>query len=227
MKSISEKPSVFFFCKFPPPYTGQSIGTETFADLLSGHADVRRIDTSCGIERPDVVGVNWFKYYAAQISHLAESYTELNAALRRRQPDVFYYVASPSLLGHFKNIIALSIARPYVGRIVAHVHNGNFPDVFDRPFSRRSSRWLAEKTDTFIFSSELLSERAGNFIPFDKRRVVHNTVDEQVLCSDKEISNKIAEAPQRKRLNVLFLSNMIPSKGYMDVACAIELLDRS
>jgi glycosyltransferase involved in cell wall biosynthesis len=118
--------------------------------------------------------------------------------------------------------VALEIARPHVDQVIAHVHNGNFHEVFRQYGSSQSARRMEEMVDTFILTSRLLSNRAEDHISDSKRKVVPYTIDEQVRCSDEEVKAKIDGRSAESTLRVLYLSNMIGTKGYRDVAEAVE-----
>jgi len=210
-----------FFAEFPPPFTGMTIATETIADLIGGDVEVVRMNTSYGRMRPDEMSVEWVKYYISFAGQLAGAYTSLWSQLQQSSFDVFYFVASPSALGHWRDRVALEIARPHVRRAVAHVHNGNFPDLFEQTGTSRSAQQMVEAVDTFVFLNQTLSDQLQSYIPSSKRRVVHNTIDEKVRCTDAEVETKITEHRQPP-LRVLYLSNMIETKGYRDLAEAVE-----
>ena len=216
------KTSCFFFAKFPPPHTGMTIATDTFANLLREEINIDRIDTSFGRIRPDKIGREWVKYYIFFAGQLVKDYAVLRRRLQQSDYDTFYFVASPSVLGHWRNRIALEIAHPYVSRIVGHVHNGNFSQVFEQTGTFGSARRMVSLSDTFVFTSRMLGERTEGYISEKKRQIVPYTIDEQVRCSDARVSAKIEERSSEHSLRVLYLSNMIESKGYRDVAEAVE-----
>jgi glycosyltransferase involved in cell wall biosynthesis len=216
-----------FFTKFPPPYTGMTVLSQTFASLLDHSADVYCINTSNGKISPDEIGLEWLKYHAVFSVQLAGLYTKLWRRLRDTEYDVFYTVASPSVLGHWRNRVALEIARPHVSRVVAHIHNGNFPQVFEMSATKKSAQRMKALVDTFVFSNSLLSEQAAEYLPTTQRRVVHNTIDETVRCTNEEVEGKIADRSQERPLQVLYLSNMIKTKGYEDVAEAVSEFNSS
>jgi glycosyltransferase involved in cell wall biosynthesis len=221
-----KSPTALFFAKYPPPHTGMTIATETFTDMSRDAIDVDCIDTSYGQIRPDDVGLEWIQYYLEFSSQLARSYRNLYRRLRRRSYEIFYFVTSPSLLGHWRNRVGLEIARPRVRRVVAHVHNGNFPRVFDKAGTSGSARRMVDAVDTFVFLNRSLSEQAEDHIPPEKRVIVPNTIDEHVRCSDEEVESKIELRTQKDTLRVLYLSNMIETKGYRDVAEAVNRFNR-
>jgi glycosyltransferase involved in cell wall biosynthesis len=218
---------VLIFAKFPPPHTGMTVLTRTFSGLLERSADVRRINTSYGKIRPDDIGLKWVRYYTSFTAQMVGLYVRLWRELRNTDYDIFYTVASPSVLGHWRNRVALEIARQHVSRVVAHVHNGNFPQVFEMSATARSAQLMNGLVDTFVFSNKLLSEQAACYLPPSQRRVVHNTVDDEVRCTGDEVETKITERSEDREMRVLYLSNMIETKGYEDVAEAVSQFNDS
>jgi glycosyltransferase involved in cell wall biosynthesis len=213
-----------FFTKFPPPHTGQTVGTEIFAGMVEGAGEVGRIDTSFGTIKPNRIGVDWTAYQIRFSAQVLRNLLRLYEALRTGSYDQLYFVASPSLMGHVRDLLTVAIARPYVDRIVAHVHNGNFRLTFEEGLTRYSSPFLARTVDTFVFSSHRLSDQLSDHLSSCQRTVVRNTVDEEVRCSETEVVLKIKQKMSRDTFRVLFLSNMIPSKGYWDLARAAKRL---
>lgn len=218
---------VFFYTKFPPPHTGMTVSSKTFSKLLEQSIDVYQIDTSYGEISPDELGFEWVKYHVVFTAQLSKFYVRLWRELKKSDYDVFYTVASPSVLGHWRNRIALELARPHVSRVVAHVHNGNFPRVFEMSATAASARRMRALVDSFVFSNEILSEEAAEYLPPAYRRVVHNTIDETVRCTSEEVNAKIAGRSAYRPLRILYLSNMIETKGYEDVAEAVDQFNAS
>jgi glycosyltransferase involved in cell wall biosynthesis len=195
--------------------------------MLAKGATVDRIDVAADTVRPRDLSADLISYYMRFVKTLGRGYAELYRRTRSERYDALYYVASPSVLGHWKDLVALWIARAHVGTVVAHVHNGNFRDLFERSATRRSTEILLGSTDAFLFGSDALSQRTDGVIPAAKRSVVHNTVDDQLRCTEEEIEEKVQRRQQRDTLRVLYLSTMIPSKGYRDVAYVLDHLPKS
>ena len=201
-----------------------TIATSLFADMVEERYRIERIDTSYGIIKPSRVGWDQLKYYLEFSVGFLQRLQRLRERIQDPSVDSLYIVASPSTPGLMRNVLAVAIARPYVGQIVAHVHNGNYRQIFEQPIMSKGARYLGRSVDRFIFLSEILSERLSPHIPPPKRYIVRNTIDPEVRCTGEEVHEKIQTRSQRDTLRLLFLSNMIPSKGYMDVARAISRL---
>ena len=214
---------VLFFCKFPPPPTGQTIGTEVIYNMFD-EKDTKKIDTSYGEIKWGKRGLDYLKhniYFSYKVLYKA---VELRKVLMKKDVSSLYIVASPSKLGLLRNIVTLIAARPFIDKVVAHVRNGNYHEIFESSIAKYLAVSFRKRVDKFIFLSEELEGRAAPYIPSNNRDVVRNSIDEAVRCSRDEVASKISEQANRESVRILFLSNMIRSKGGMDVVRALPRL---
>jgi glycosyltransferase involved in cell wall biosynthesis len=109
-----------------------------------------------------------------------------------------------------------------VPRIVAHVRSGEFPLNFERRWRRPIARYVFSRVDCFIFLSNDLARQVEAHIPESRRAVVPNCIDEAVRCTTEEVATKLESRRRRARFRVLYLANMMPTKGYWDVAEAVR-----
>jgi len=211
---------ILFFCKFPPPFTGQTIGTKVIYKMFN-QKNVEKINTSQGKISPNNFGIKYCKYIVTFSCRMVESMFALRERVSDRGIDTLYIVASPSGLGLLRNMAALLVARPHVDKIVAHVRNGNYHEIFEDSLLQGLAVSLMKRVDKFIFLSEELDDRAAPYIPSPQRAVVRNSIDQAVRCSHDEVVSKTDERANRESFRVLFLSNMIRSKGCMDLVRAL------
>ncbi len=215
-----------FFAKFPPPHTGMTIATKTLKELAEedGRVKIDCISTSYGRKRPGKVMPGWLRKGIVYPTQLPKIYYDLWRRVRGKHYDTFYTVASPSILGHWRNRIAIEIVRPHVRQVVAHIHNGNYPKVFKQPATSGSAKHMVDLVDTFTPSNDTVSELMGRHVPETKRRVVHSTIDQEIRCTEEEVEKSVSKKRQAP-LRVMYLSHMIETKGYHDVARAVELVN--
>ena len=83
---------------------------------------------------------------------------------------------------------------------------------------------MSKKLQGFVFLNEDRSDQCAPWIAPSKRFVIPNTLDHDVLCSASEIESKLTGSKHRDTVHILFLSNMIREKGYLDVLQAIQVL---
>ncbi len=215
----SQQPRAVFFGTFPPPYHGQNVATELARELLESDLQITAINTSTGDHTPSRPGF----WMVGRVIRQARQIHALVRHLKATRPDILYLIPASSVAGHLRDLVCVRSARPYVGRIVAHIHGGNFHEHFTRPWHRRMSQRFVSEVDSFIFLSHTLGLRSARHIPSEKRAVVPNSIEEPLCLSEKEVEAKIAERCRRSVLRVAFVSNMHQSKGYMDVAAAVAM----
>jgi glycosyltransferase involved in cell wall biosynthesis len=212
-----------FFCNFPPPVTGQTVGTELVADLLEPNLEVVRLDTSDGRLS---VGRSPLDLLRRTMSLLRRK-RMLERELERVRPEVLYFVVSGTAFGQLRDAMVVRASRGRVPRIVAHVRSGNYHEAFNRRLTAGLTRSVARGVDRFVYLSAYLSSLSEPYLPASKRIVVPNAIDEDVRFSQREVEAKLEARRQRSALRVSFIANMIPSKGYMDLARALaDLVER-
>lgn len=216
---------IFIFAKLPPPYTGQTIGTEVVSDQISNEKEVRLINTSYGKIKPQSSKLRSVLYSLGFSVLFLFKLFILWRRIKKYKGGTVYAIGSPTLAGHIKNLLTVFVAKKESYSVVLHIRNGNFQKVFESENTKQTAKWLKDNIDNFIFLSESLSRRLDGHITDQKKSVVRNTIDKKVRCSFKEVEKKISKRMNRKCLRVVYLSNMIESKGYKDLArAAVELL---
>ena len=206
--------------RFPPPIDGQTLATARLAGLLKDRYDVRTASTS--FPEPDGVQVE-VTFQPERIAHYARVLPRLRQSLGRApQAPVLWASVSPAPLGHLRDVLLTLPALRRGQPLYAVLHRSTFERLFRHPLTALTARLLVRRVRRFVFLSPPLAEACAPFIPPEQRTVIPNTIDDAVLCTDAEVQAKQARRPGALRL--LFLSNLIRSKGYVDVLDAVALL---
>ena len=207
---------------FPPPTNGGALATQRLADLLAAGRDVRTVD----------LGGPPGRYVAAKtrlrlqrIRHYLGQRRHLQAALAQApEAPLLWTSISPSPLGHARDLLTVRPAFGAAQPVYGVVHWGNFDRLFRNSLTAATGRRLVRRLSGLVFLTEALAERCAAWVPPAKRFVIPNTVDRDALCTPEEVAAKQATRTTRRRLRVLYLSNMIPEKGYLDVLAAVRRL---
>lgn len=221
------KKKILFFCAFPNAergFTGANIGNKVTYDILMEDFDVEVIDLGVSAFNPYDFGWNYLKYNSIITFHFFKKWVLLWKKVRMQKYDFFYFLPASSPKGHIRDVLTILLVNGKVDKIVVHNRNGNFNSIGSRKWHSFLTKYFVKKVYKFIFLSEELRRRCNFFIPEDKSCVVFNPIDEQIVCQDCEVENKIVGKSDRKILKLLFLSNMIASKGYMDVLKMVSIL---
>ena len=214
--------TVLVLGRFPPPIDGHTIATQRLADLLAPYSEVHRVDLSAkesGLTQARV------RLRPEKVRHYLRTRQRTRAACQAApQATVLWTSASPSPLGHLRDLFTVLPAFRPEQRVYAVVHWGNFERLFTSALTRWTARRLVERVAGFVFLSERLSQRCARWIPPEKRLVIPNTLGPDVLCTSEEVAAKQQRCAFRQPLRVLFLSNMISEKGYLDVLAAVGMM---
>ncbi len=210
-------PRILCLLPLPPPPTGQSIVTQTFLDALARGADVETVDTA------DRVHV-WRRsrtFPPARAAAWLGRLRDFRRALRTR-PDVVYLTPASSSLGFARDVIALALV-PRGVRVVAHAHMGDFGSLFARRGVGALARRTARRYERILVPSAFSAEWIRRTLPGARVEVLPNPVAPVLRFSAGE--EEAARAARQGAVpNVLFLSNMIPTKGYVPLAHALGTL---
>jgi glycosyltransferase involved in cell wall biosynthesis len=138
---------------------------------------------------------------------------------------IYYATMSTSNVGFIRDYLTVGVAKLLGRRIVLHLHGGGFKDFYinGKPWLQRIIRANLERTDTIVVLGELLKEQfecVGDFVK-PKLMVVPNGL---TLGVNEPVA-VVKTLPKRGRLQLLYLSSLMPSKGFFDVLQAMKLLD--
>lgn len=208
--------------RFPPPIDGQTMATKRLADLLAPSHTVQQVNTSPEASEHVQAEV---QFKLDRLKHYLRQRRGIKQAIQKdAQAPVLWASISPSQFGHLRDVATVLPAFHVNQPVYAVIHWGDFDRVFRQSMTAFTARRMVRQLRGFVFLNQQLADRCAAWIPEAKRFVIPNTIDEAVLCSEAEVAAKRASQKTRTTLRLLFLSNMIPSKGYLDVLYAVRLL---
>ena len=209
---------VFVLGRFPPPADGQTLATERCAAFLDGAFDVTRLDTQT--PGPDPLTAHprfsWprARHYLGLRRRLAEA-----LAAHPRAP-VLWHAVSPAPLGHLRDRLATLPAVAPGQPVVAVFHRAGFEALARSPLTAASAARLVRRVRAVVFHSPALAQRCAGVVPEGRWRIVPNTVRDALVPARATVEARRAAGPGTP-LRVLFLSNLLPDKGYADVLEAV------
>jgi glycosyltransferase involved in cell wall biosynthesis len=138
---------------------------------------------------------------------------------------VVYHTLSQSKEGFMRDFPIVFISKLFGCKVIGHIHGGNYDGFYknQNTFFQTLIRKMLIQIDVMIVLSENM-KKMFDFVPeiCSKIKVVNNGLPfsfEDNLLKIKYLPQNI-QAP----IKVLFLSNLIESKGYLDVLEATEIL---
>lgn len=192
----------------PPIITGQSLVTEDIYNILSSNkAKIHLIELK---ERNSGHLNNIINNITLIFKILTLSFSPYN---------VVYLPAARSIAGFLRNAYIILFSKIFRHKIVIHFHCGDYNDflIEKGKYFILINKYVYNKVDFFIVLGESLIKNYDML--YNNNTQVH--VISNGIAINKELTNNIL---QDQNINILFLSNLIESKGYLDLLEAIRVL---
>lgn len=197
----------------PPPINGQTIAFQSLSRELSCEVltlSGKRHESTFGI-----LGKIW-----VYVGLLAKLFLKL---IRKKY--VVYHTISQSKEGFLRDFPIVILSKIFGSKVVLHIHGGNYDNFYNTQnaiIQNLILKMLASANSIIILSEGL--KKILDFAPIiaSKIKVVPNGLAWSVNGNFQEI--KRLPSDSQSPINVLFLSNLIESKGYWSVLEAIEIL---
>jgi len=190
-----------------PPFHGQSLAFTRFEQ---------------SIEKSEKIVVNTKLEDRGKFGKIFGTFKTLVAIANKTlfcKYDVVYFTCSRSFLGSIKDVVLINLVSLKGKRIVNHLHGSDFKEFLDN-----SPKWYQKillksykKVDTSIVLLDSMKDQFSDF-PDMKVEVVPNFYD-------KELEEKLVEKEPNK-INLVYLSNIICSKGIFELIDAFERLNK-
>ena len=214
------RPTVHLVGRFPPPFDGQSLATERLVRLVQAEYEVRAFDTALKGQSLTPSGVIT---HAKTLRHYLRLRPELCRSLAAAPTSpILWGAISPTTLGHARDILVTLPCFLPAQRVIAIAHRGHFDRIFRSRATACSARRMARRVDQFVFLSQYLASQVTPWVPETHHTIIPYTVEPCITAVEAAIKQK------RKRsaapLKLLYLSNMIATKGYLDVLEAVGQL---
>ncbi len=138
---------------------------------------------------------------------------------------VVYHTISQSKEGFLRDFLIVIISKLLGSKIVVHIHGGNYDGFYhaQKPFIQTQVCRMLLMTDSILVLSKSLS-KMFDFTPklTPKIKIVNNGLPWDF--TDKQFNLKTLPINSESPIKIIFLSNLIESKGYLDVLEATSIL---
>lgn len=210
---LSGKGKLLFLAPLPPPITGMSVVSEKTREILATRFEIVSVNLS----------KNSFKQGLVTLSRLGDMFRVIVGILKaRRDCEWAYLTVSQSPAGNAKDLLILALLKGK--RIVLHLHGGGIKVLlFDRhPIMKRLNRAVCESVERCLVLGESLVDLYEGVMPLEKISILPNYADRGLFLSEGEIRVKFEAL---RPIKILYLSNLLPGKGYLELASALLSLE--
>lgn len=212
---------------FPPPFSsGERILNQMNKEILAQKYDIISFNVSTGFLNPDRFNLLKVKNQISTLFLYCKAMLSIQQLIRKEKIHGFYMVTPGSVFGHIRDSIIFSLVSTKVTTKIAFIQNGHIANVFQKKWHSHFTNKFIEHASYFVFTSKGLKEKVTG-ITENKKQILYNSIDTALIFSAIELQNKrLLYNKNNNKLHILYLSNMTPSKGYMDVALAVLALHK-
>lgn len=209
--------TLLFIGPLPEPVTGQSLACRVLLDGLPKEYRLELVDLT---KREFTQGVS-------SLSRVAEVGRIVWRVWRRRsRADVIYLTVSESLAGSLKDLVIYALCFRKLQWMAIHLHGGaGMREIMLRRGVLRSlNAFFLRRLGAAIVLGESQREIYRGVVPDERIRVIPNFAQDSLFTTIDRIDAKFERAAP---LRVLFLSNLLPGKGYDELVDAFKGLDET
>jgi glycosyltransferase involved in cell wall biosynthesis len=204
---------ILYIAPLPPPITGHSLISKVLHDDLVNYHDVDLINISKASFKEGVDGLK----RVLQIFHILR-----NILLRHTGSERIYLTISESFAGNLKDLMIYLICYRSLDKMYIHLHGGSIKrQLWDKyTFIKWANYLFIKRLRGVIISGESHVSIFSNIIQREKIYIVPNFAQDYLFIDQNVIDLKFKSS----LIRVLYMSNLIPKKGYLELADAFLLL---
>lgn len=199
----------------PPPVTGQSLAVKTLYDSLVKDHNIKVININ---KESLKSGLNSFGRIGQIIRILFKVWKN------RNNNDLIYFTLAESFAGNMKDLLIYQICSKNLNKIVVHMLGGaGMRTIVDKGgIQFKLNRKYINQLGGVIVEGQKQAETFSKLIQKDKIHIIPNFAEDFLFAEKNDIQNKFSDL---KTIKILFLSNLIYGKGYLELIDAFVHLD--
>lgn len=206
---------ILFLGPLPPPVTGHSLACKVLHDALVAEHAVQTIDLNKKEFSQGVSSVNRVVSIAGILWRIWRA---------REFGDVIYLTPAESIAGNMKDLVIYLACFFQLDRMVIHLHGGAGLKVLlsDRhKLLRAVNRFFLRRIAGAIVLGARHRAVFAGLVDDRKIHEVPNFAEDYLFLDDDQIQAKFSSC---KPLRLLFLSNLLPGKGHIELLAALQML---
>ncbi len=206
---------ILFLAPIPPPYNGHSLMSQYLLDLLRKRFKIILVN----LNKKSMIEGNISTFRVYQILKVF-----FISFFNQWRVDFVYFTISESIAGNIKDMLIYLLLFFKLNRFILHLHGGSIEkDVFLKSkiiFSL--NKFFLRRVKKIIVLSKSHKSYFESFMDPDKINVIPNFTQYDTDDLGVDLETKYSDL---NVVNILFLSNMTPKKGYGYLLDAFLALD--
>lgn len=206
---------ILFIAPLPPPVNGHSLASQIIYEYLDAKYEVKVVDLKKHSMKEGIDSLGRIKEV---LSFLIQIFK------KKKKIDVVYFTISESMAGNIKDLLIYLICYKKISNMYIHLHGGSIKQLlWDKyKFLSLLNQFFIKRMAGVITSGASHLEIFDFIIDKRKIHIVPDFAQDYLFLAENEIKEKFKNL---EIINILFISNMIPKKGYNETLEAYLALD--
>ena len=208
---------ILFIGPLPEPITGQSVACHVLYKFLSAKHYVHLVNLSKGGFRQGVNSV----YRVLEVLRII-----WNVWRNCAKVDVIYFTVSESSAGNAKDLLVFMVCMPLLSRMAIHLHGGaGMRQIMgvEGGIVRIVNGFFLRRIGAVIVLGDSLRDIYSSYVPAERLYVIPNFAQDELFAHRDQVEKKFRiQSP----LRLLFLSNLLPGKGHLELVQAYKSLNK-
>lgn len=204
---------ILFIAPLPPPITGHSLVSKVLYDALLEKHSVVPVDLSKDSFKEGVDGMGRILQVGGIIKDVWR---------RKKGADACYLTISESFAGNVKDLFIYLVCYRRLSTMYIHLHGGSIKRLLwdKHPMLARVNKFFIKKFAGAIISGKSHIPVFADILPAEKIHIIPNFAQDYIFTTAKNVEENFTAATIR----ILYMSNLIPKKGYNELADAFIIM---
>lgn len=211
--------NILFITPLPPPITGQSLACYELCKYLKNNKKYK----------VDVINLSKKSFVSGKISFgriIEIAYIFIKLLCLRSKYDFIYFTPSQSKTGSYKDQLIYLFLLNRINKLYVHLHGGAGMEQLlsqKNTLIYKLNKFFLSRVAGIIVLGERLKSIYIGIVDEKKIHTVENFTQDNLFIKYSELKNK----NKCSKLKVLFLSNLLPGKGYIELLYSAKFLPES
>lgn len=217
LKQLNLHPKILFLLHLPPPVQGSStVGINIKNSVFINKAfECYYINLVASKDVAEEGKINFRKIF-----DFLRTFIRVFLSLVKNRPQLCYLALTSTGSAFYRDLLLVALLRLFHVKRVYHMHNKGVSLHQGKTINQICYRYLFNHAEVIILSKYLYFD-IKNFVPESKVHVCHNGISHQ---GNKEYKFEGLNNSEGSIVRILFLSNLIESKGIFILLEALALL---